>query len=458
MHVPPTLNIDMSAQSKLFWSSYRLIGRRTAVRSHFDRFALDGIDMGTAKTDQMERLERLLSYSVTNVPWYRKTLGSMGMSPAQLSDATTFQLLPILTKADIKQDPAAFHSSDSDRRYQVGSTGGSTGVPLRYRHDAEDYERGVALLLRGWGLAGYRPGDPIDVIAGWSLVSRDQPTKQRVRDFLLNFRHHSSFGMGPDDLDRYIQKMSNRRPQFIRGYATSLYLLAAHIRDHDRPLGFRPKAVFSTAEVLTANQRQVISEVIGAPVFDQYGLNDGGISAFECTNHDGMHVDHERAILEVVDETGSRVFGRPGRIVATSLFNFAMPFIRYETGDIGTMAVNSCSCGNPKPLLRHILGRTTEVLEINGRLVGSPVLTVLMGRHDIEIYQIRQIGAQRIELSLVPGRSFTSDNEAQIRSSLISHLGPVEIEFKTVRPGDLPMGGKHRFIFRAEDPNAGATP
>jgi len=79
----------------------------------------------------------------------------------------------------------------------------------------------------------------------------------------------------------------------------------------------------------------LIERVFDVQVFDNYGLGDGGISAFECHLHKGMHIDYERSILQTVNDSGEVVKCAIGRIIATSLYNYAMPFIRYDTGDFG---------------------------------------------------------------------------------------------------------------------------
>jgi phenylacetate-CoA ligase len=161
-----------------------------------------------------------------------------------------------------------------------------------------------------------------------------------------------------------------------------------------------------------------------------------------------MHIDMERAILEVVDEGGKQVIGKPGRILATSLYNFAFPFIRYDTGDIGVMSYSKCACGRELPLLKELVGRTTDVLELNGKRIGSPVLTVLLGKFDIEQYQIIQEAKGFLTFRIVKGKSYSQDDEEFIRKSLISHLGPVEMVFDYVPSITPEHGNKHKFIIR----------
>ncbi len=78
----------------------------------------------------------------------------------------------------------------------------------------------------------------------------------------------------------------------------------------------------------------------------------------------GLHIDTERSILEVVDKNNEKIFGKEGEIIATSLFNYSMPFIRYKTGDIGVLSPKRyyCDCGINSPILEEIKGRTVDML------------------------------------------------------------------------------------------------
>jgi len=159
-----------------------------------------------------------------------------------------------------------------------------------------------------------------------------------------------------------------------------------------------------------------------------------------------MHIDTERAILEVVNENGEQVIGKIGRILATSLFNYAFPFIRYDTGDLGVLVHSECPCGRKMPLLKEIVGRVTDFLKLNGKIIGSPVLTVLFGKFDIEQYQIVQETEDSIICRIVKGKTYGREDERFIRESFFKHVGPIKVMFKYV-PTIKPEGeSKYKFI------------
>jgi phenylacetate-CoA ligase len=370
------------------------------------------------------------------------------LKPSDIANIQDLEKLPILTKQIIKQNLQDFLPQTSKGlEYINGSTGGSTGEPLKYRMSHEDHERGVALLYRCWAHAGYQLGDRLAVIAGSSLIpTTSSAIHKRLQGFALNTQSYSSFGMSEKTLFRYLRRMNRFKPKFIRGYASSVYLFANFIHSHKLAIKFHPQAVFTTAEKLFENQRETIEHVFGVKVFDNYGLNDGGVSACECEEHSGMHTSTERAILEVVDEDGNPVNGQIGHILATSLYNYSFPFVRYDTGDLGTLEYSECSCGRNTPLLKGIAGRVTDFLELNGRVIGSPVLTVLFGKFDIQQYQIIQEDPHSITCRVIRGKTYSKEDEWFIRASFYKHVGNIDIQFDYVDSIPSTGAGKYKFI------------
>lgn len=400
------------------------------------------------KNQQEVQLKKLIYFAYENVPYYTKLFERINVKPSDINNIEDLERIPILTKQIIKENWQDFIPKNIGQiKYVSGSTGGSTGSPLKYRMSIEDYERGVALLYRGFEYAGYKLGDKIAVIAGSSLIpTTKSEAKRKIQDFFLNTRHYSSFKMSEENLLKYFYDINKWKPDFLRGYASSLYFFAKFIGDKNLQLNFQPKAIFTTAEKLFDKQRILIEKIFIAKIFDNYGLNDGGISAFECEEHCGFHVSTERAILEIVDNKGKHVVNQNGKILATSLYNYALPFIRYDTGDLGIISVSECSCERKTPLIKKIIGRTTDFLKLNNVVIGSPVLTILMGKFDIEQYQIIQNGPSSIICKIIRGKTFRIEDENFIKKSFYGHVGRINIKFDYVNSIPPTKAGKYKFI------------
>lgn len=435
-------------KKKIFLLGYYL-KRPKVVKVYKELKRPENQNIETLKEFQNRELRKLISYVVKEIPYYRDVFNKLNLTANDIQTVEDLVKLPILTKEIIRKDPNRFIAKNHKGKIVKGSTGGSTGVPLKYRMSDEDYSRGVALLLRGFESGGYEPGDSMAIIAGASLTSKHQSLKSKIQDTIMNFKHFSSYGMSKNDIHKYVRYLNKKKPMYIRGYATSLYFISSYMKKNNLTLDYQPKAIYSTAEKLMPKQRIIIETVFKTKVFDNYGLNDGGVSAYECHIHNGMHIDFERSILEVTDDNGvEQIFNQRGKILATSLFNYAMPFIRYDTGDLGIISEEKCNCGCERPLLKEISGRVTDHLLLNGVYIGSPVLTILMGKVNVEQYQFIQTGENEIEIVMIKGEKYTVTDEEFIANSLNSKVSNISIKFKYIKsPEDFSsQTNKHKFI------------
>jgi len=367
----------------------------------------------------------------------------LGLIPGDIQTTDDLKKMPVLTKEIIKTEPGSFIPESKGVPYGGAGTGGSTGEPLQYRLSRESKLYSSLLLDRGLGLGGYQPGDRIALFAGGSLVGPRKNWRAHLIEKITGVIGLSTYGINSEITNDYIRVLNQIRPKFIRGYASSLFYLANYILDNKIELAFAPKAVFSTSEMLTESMRKCISKgFLNAEIFDGWGLNDGGASAFECRIHDGMHVDVERSYLEtnVIDDSQS------GNLLITSLVEYAMPLIRYDSGDIGRISTRKCECGRNGYLLWLEGGRTTEFLQFGGISVGSPVFTVLMGRFPIKQYQIAKKSETSIEIRIIKEMAFSCCDEKEIANSIKSRIGDICIKFVYCNNLVYPNGSKYKFI------------
>lgn len=402
--------------------------------------------------EQNTLLRSIIRFAFKEVPYYRKLSEELGIEESDISTQEDLQELPILTKADISRNPALF-VPEKRVTHIVSSTGGSTGEPLKYLLGKECSKYNQLIKFRNWGIAGFKPGEYLCTFAGGSLYDRHENIKKSMIKKLINVKSFSSYGVTRVDLETMLRYIEDKRPGFFYGYASAWSIFAEFLCSINRKLSYKPKALFSTSEVLLRDQREMIERVMRVEVFDTYSLNDSGASAHECERHDGLHIDFERTILQVVDDNGKPVNEGTGRVIATSLRNYAFPFIRYDTGDVATISSNNCSCGRNTPRLMSIDGRSTDFLCIDGRYVGSPVLTVLMGKFNIRSYRIVQESSNQVVFHIVLPHGTKKDSEEAykirkgIGNSFSSHIPAASIEvvfYETMN--DLEIENKHRLV------------
>ncbi|WP_019176636.1 phenylacetate--CoA ligase family protein [Methanomassiliicoccus luminyensis] len=399
--------------------------------------------------EQEGRLRNLIKFSYENIPYYHNLFKSLNRTPGDIRTINDLEKLPILTKEIIKEHWGEFKPAKlSSMKYYSQATGGSTGTPMQYRLSKFDRFMGGALLYRGWGYGGYELGDKMVFLAGSSLdVGTKSHLVKKIHEVSRNIRMLSSFDMGGPQMQRYADILGSFRPRFIRGYASSIYFFARWLEEKQISIP-APEGVFTTSEKLFPHMRKKISDIFDCDVYDNYGLNDGSISAFECSEHTGLHIDMERGLMEVIDDDGSQIEQGEGQILATSLHNYAMPFIRYVTGDKGSLLDEPCSCGRDYPLLKEVAGRQQEMLVTpEGKHIHGEFFTHIFWEvPKVKEFQIVQASSEKLIIKLVTEPDFNEANLESIKETIRLRSRGWDVEFRFVDSIDRSHAGKYKFV------------
>jgi phenylacetate-CoA ligase len=250
------------------------------------------------------------------------------------------------------------------------------------------------------------------------------------------------------------------RPEVLYGYPVALTQFAEYVASAGGAIeGIR--SIITTAERLTEVQRRKLQQIFGGEVFNLYCTREYGCVGFECSRHDGMHVDTGSVCVEILRDDASVPPGEVGEIVVTDLLNRGMPFIRSSTGDQGSFATEACPCGSPFPLLRSLDGRTTDtVLRPDGSRVMGLMLADLFTDHPtIRFVQFMQHADGALEVRVVAteplGDAARSDAEREVRT-MVGDVMPVSI----VQVPDIarnPRSGKFQEVISHMSPAGGSS-
>lgn len=401
------------------------------------------------KQEQEKQLRVMIRYAYESVPYYRSLFKENNIKAESIRKIEDLERIPTLSKKTIQERWQEFIPAGlQNLKYYNRSTGGSTGTPLHYRLSKFDRFLSGAMLYRGWNYAGYDLGDPMVDFGGSSLdIGKKTVIVKMAHEFARNMKRMSSFDMEDKELYKDVDRINAFKPHLVRGYASSLYFFSKFIEEKDLNI-CNPKAIVTTSEKLFPAMREKISNVFGCEVFDEYGMNDGGLSAHECEEHVGLHIDNERSIMEIVDETNAQVEDGTGRIISTSLYNYAMPFIRYETMDRGVITSEICPCGRQAPILKEIIGRQQEILKTpEGKYIHGEFFTHIFWEiPHVKEFQVIQETKDKITIKLVVDELF-NENDLDIIKKYIQNRSKawiVNIQF--VDQIDRTSGGKYKFV------------
>ncbi|HOG36002.1 MAG TPA: hypothetical protein PK984_00845 [Paludibacteraceae bacterium] len=330
---------------------------------------------------QNERLKLLIEYSYLNVPYYTKLFDKLKLKPSDITCREDLKKLPILTKQIIRDNFEDLKSKEISKIKTLNSSsGGSTGIPLKFIKDINTWNMAWASTFRAWNWYGLSLGDKIFTFGGNSLVKNKTKllnfTSKEIFDHFImrNYKRDCS-NLSEEAMDSHYKYLMKVNPKAIRGYPSAIYYLAQFIKKNNLK---RPniKVILTTGEMLLSQQRLMIQNVFRVPIYDSYGAGDGGIASHECYMHEGLHISEERCIIEILDSDNKNLpDGEVGSVISTDLGNFAFPFIRYEVGDLSYIKKEKCSCGRSSRLFGTIVGRSGKVL-INKQ--GKPYTSIIV--------------------------------------------------------------------------------
>jgi phenylacetate-CoA ligase len=179
----------------------------------------------------------------------------------------------------------------------------------------------------------------------------------------------------------------------------------------------------------------------------EYGARDAGLIANECPAG-GLHIAAEGMLVEILQDNGTRETGG-GELVVTNLDSFAMPIIRYRTGDLGATEEAPCPCGRGLPRLRNVEGRRTDFLVTPGGKVmhALAVIYILREIPAIREFQVVQERLDRLTIRIVPDGGFAETNREAIASRLTRLFDrETSVNVELVEAIPRAASGKHRYV------------
>lgn len=392
---------------------------------------------------QMIQLKRLIQHAQATVPFYANSLQNLD---AEHLDWNNFRALPILSRRDLQANFGALRSAavpSSHGNSVLGQSSGSTGTPARFMKTGVDQLFWNALTLRDhlWHERNFQ-GRFVAIrnIEDNALYPSWGPPTDIV------------FQTGPAGvlrIDTPIPAQANwlreQNPDYLLSYPTNIRALAKHCIAEGIGLP-RLREVRSMGEVIGSDLRDLCRRAWNAHLVDIYSCQEAGYLAMQCPEGETYHVQSESVVLELLRNDGIPCApGEAGRIVLTSLHNYAMPLIRYEIGDYAEWG-ESCTCGRGLPVILRVMGRGRNILTYP---TGEKHFPLLGGERYPEFapvrqYQIIQRSLHEIEARLVVERPITLNEELALKEFMLSKLGyPFELNF--IYPANISIGASGKF-------------
>lgn len=367
-------------------------------------------------------------------------------------ETETWQEIPMLTKQDIQRPLrdilTPIYKNQSLYR---NNTSGSTGIPFHFAKDKFCHAMTWALIFRKYESIGLEYGKSLQARFFGIPLSRKKYLKEKLKDWVASRVRFPVFDLSDQTLEIYLKRFYKTKFEFIYGYTSSLVLFAKYVERKGiilKDVCSSLKCCIVTSEVCSLQDRMVLQQAFGVKVINEYGAAELDLIAFEDNDGDFI-LNEENLYIEILDEQGQSVPpGVEGEVVVTSLYNKAMPFIRYRLGD---RVVLKDYKKNGRRVIESMKGRMNDVALLpSGKK--SPGLTfyyvsksMLEDSGVIKEFIIKQIKPNEFLFEYVATETLTENQRQQVQRLMDQYLEPgLTATFERVQHIERSAAGKFK--------------
>lgn len=363
----------------------------------------------------------IVDYHLKNNSYYSNFLGKTAFD--------TWENIPVMQKKDF-QKPLQERLSNgfTKKTVFINKTSGSSGDPFLFAKDKACHALTWASIIYRFGAFGidfnrsYQArfyGIPLDFIGN---------KKERLKDFLSRRFRFPIFDLSDVVLDRFLNHFRTKKFDYINGYTSSIVLFAKYLQKKNivlKDICPTLKVCMVTSEMLFEKDKIVLEQQFGIPIVNEYGASELDLIAFQNPNGE-WQVNSETLFVEILDDDNTVLpYGKEGRVVITSLFNKAHPFIRYDLGDIGVLDEKSTL---QKPILKRLIGRTNDVALLpSGKK--APGLTfyyvtksIIEDDGNVKEFIVKQTKMDTFEVEYVSEKELSEVQIQNIEKAIASYL------------------------------------
>lgn len=400
---------------------------------------------------QFEQLRATLTVAYDHIPFYQQKYRDYGVAPSDFCYLNDIALFPTITKSEVKQQLQAMQNPQIPKwKHLTTTTGGSTAEPMRfYQLKGVTRSKEKAFIADGWRRVGYRHGVKTVQLKGRPV---GDPQKGIFWEYepIQNILEMDSNHLTPENIPRYWQAIQKFNPEFIIGFASSLYFFAKYLKQQNLTAP-AVKAVMLASENVYPWQRDFLQAIFGCRIFSHYGHSEMVLLGMESVGGHDLLFFPQYGYLEILAADGrvkTRV-GESGELVGTSFHNPLMPFIRYRTQDMGTIGTADSHLPH-YPVLRDVEGRLQEFIITSD---GRPISVCTIGAAHFDTLdtvletQYYQDQPGKMQFRLVPRADFSERDRLRIHRALQQQVGSgMDIEVVTVPNIQRTSSGKHMML------------
>ena len=373
--------------------------------------------------------KKYIEKSRREIVTYHLKHNSFYKSFAKNVDPLQWNSIPIMTKRDFQQPLAERISNDFNlKNIYVNKTSGSSGDPFIFGKDKFCHALTWAVIENRFGWYGLDFN--ISKQARFYGIPLDKKGKYKelLKDALSHRTRFSVFDLSDAEFEKHLEKFQITKFDYINGYTSSIVQFAKFLKQKQLVLtNICPtlKACIVTSEMLFEDDKILMETQFGVQVINEYGASELDLIAFQNPK-DEWQINSETLYVEILDDQDKILpLGKEGRIVITSLYNKAHPFIRYDIGDIGILSINST---NKKPILEKLIGRTNDIALLpSGKKAAGLTFyyitkSIIEDDGNVKEFVIEQLKLDTFKILYVSSNQLSEDKIKRIKTEMETYL------------------------------------
>ncbi len=383
-----------------------------------------------------ETRRKMVRHAYKTVPVYRNLLEKKGISIEELDKEDGWEKVPLIEKMDVAMCADQMISEDYLGLLVTGKlirsrTSGSTGTYMDIYWEESDYQCSlIPLWMERWKVAGVHARDKVCIFN--TVLPGDE--KFRLHKNTLIF---SKSNLDDNRLKEIYAQMLEFSPRWILIHPGIASLLCDLVEKEQFPAISSVVYVELTGEMVLDQLKKRIEKDFSCNVKCHYGTMEVSTIGYEEGEY--YKINETSTFVEVLDKDGMPVpEGETGNIYVTSLHNYAMPFVRYGTGDRGQLLTKEIE-GKKVKLLKLTKARKNDFLNLpDGRKIPPDILL-----KPIEIinevyenvvfqFQVRQTEKDHLLLTIVMDDEFLKDDLVQFYKEMLTESWAYQMHFDFV--------------------------
>lgn len=372
----------------------------------------------------------IIEYHLKNTSFYRDFFGR--------SCYSTWNEVPIMKKSHLQRPlEERLSRKFKPKNVHISQTSGSSGHPFVFAKDRFCHALSWAEFIDRYQWFGIDLDQSVQARFYGIPLDRIGYFRERIKD-RFGFRYRFPiFNLNEEKMEEFLLDFQKKNFDYINGYTSSIVLFAKFLQKKGinlKEVCPNLKLCIVTSEMFFEEDRKLLEVQFGVPVVNEYGASELGLLAFENQKNEWVF-NSETMYVEILDEKGKALpHGEEGRIIITSLYNKAHPFIRYDIGDTGTLDPASSL---KKPVLKHLVGRTNDVAILpSGKVV--PGLTfyyvtksVIENDQQVKEFIVQQTKTNTFKIIYVAEQELNHTQMRKIRESMEKYLEKgLDLEFR----------------------------